>query len=184
MAWTVPTSDLLRDAALTLAVMTWLARRLSGGRARRHPADSDHPRRPAVHLADRGRRHPSGVDRPCRHRHDSDAADRGGRRDFEPVARHRDFACFGRCDFSHRLSGEKSRSGINPDLNVCRCNGGTPCDTWREAQDQTRLSDDDQRSRADRGIGAIAAPASPTRPPPRNGSTANSSLRPCPRTTR
>jgi hypothetical protein len=35
------------------------------------------------------------------------------------LARHRDFACLKRCDLPHRLrQAKKSRSGINPGLNM------------------------------------------------------------------
>ena len=74
MAWTPPTAIFFVRASL--AVMTWLGDGLSGSRARRDAAHSDHARRPPVRLADHRRRHPSAVDRLRRHRHDRDAADR------------------------------------------------------------------------------------------------------------
>ena len=71
--------DLLRDAGVDARRHDVARGRLSRGRARRRAADSDHARRPAVHLAGARRRHPSVVDRLCRHRPDRHAADRGGR---------------------------------------------------------------------------------------------------------
>ena len=69
--------DLLRAARLHARGHDLARDRLSGSRARRNPADSDHARRPAFHFADHGRRHPSVVDRLRRHRHDLDASGRG-----------------------------------------------------------------------------------------------------------
>ena len=63
--------DFLRAARRDARGHDLACHRLSGSRARRDPADSDHARRSAVHFADHGRRHPSVVDRLCRHRHRS-----------------------------------------------------------------------------------------------------------------
>ena len=71
--------DLLRDAGADARRDDLACGRLSRSRTRRRAAHSDHARRPAVHFAGARRRHSSAVDRLCRHRPDSDAADRGGR---------------------------------------------------------------------------------------------------------
>ena len=79
MAWTLPTAIFFVLISLTLGVMTWLA--VAYPEAERvgilRIPTTRGDRLFISLVADR--RHPSAVDRLFRHRHDPDAADRGGR---------------------------------------------------------------------------------------------------------
>jgi len=158
MAWTLPTAIFFVLLAMTLARHDGLA--IAYPEAERvGSAGFPTTRRRSVVISYHGRRDPCCCDRL---RGTTTMRDASGREGIElsPVARHRDFAGFGRCDFPHRLTREKSRSG-QPGLSswsLQRRKHTMRHLERRRVFEPEPFIDDDKRRRADGSLGCGHAP--------------------------